>query len=121
MARVLLVDDDPDTLDSLQALLGLMGHQVDAFPDATSAVAALTSDPHPFDLALLDLGLPGVDGFELCRRIRAAAGADALVVALTGLSGQAERAAASGFDGLLLKPAQPDQLKRLLANVGPPG
>src|SRR5262245_33481553 len=121
MARVLLVDDDPDTLDSLQTLLGLMGHQVDAYPDATSAVTALTLDPRPFDLALLDLGLPGVDGFELCRRIRAAVGADTLIAALTGLHGQAERAAASGFDGLLMKPAQPEQLQRLLANVGRPG
>jgi two-component system, sensor histidine kinase len=121
MARVLLVDDNLDTLDSLQTLLGLLGHETAAYADAPSALAALASQPGHFDLALLDLCLPGVDGFELCRRMRAAAGGDTRLVALTGQPGQAERAAASGFDSLLLKPARVDQLQRLLANVGRAG
>ena len=121
MARVLLVDDNLDSLHSLQTLLELLGHETAAYADAPSALAALTLEPRRFDLALLDLALPGVDGFELCRRIRAAAGAATTVVALTGLPAQAERAAASGFDDLLLKPAQLDQLQRLLAKVGRPG
>jgi CheY-like chemotaxis protein len=71
------------------------------------------------DLVLLDLGMPGIDGYECCRRIRGALGSDVIVVALSGW-GQARdkaEAARAGFDGHLTKPADPVALARLLSDL----
>src|SRR4051812_11761708 len=118
MPRILVVDDDPDTLESLELLLGQMGHLVAPFPNALAALAAVAKHPKPFDLALLDLGLPGVDGCDLARQLRALPqAASAKLVALTGMHDQSGRAAEAGFDHILIKPVQLPRLQALLAQV----
>jgi CheY-like chemotaxis protein len=118
MATVLVVDDDTDTLDSLTTLLGLMGHQVFAYPDAPSALAGVGASAGRFDLALLDIGLPGPDGCDLARRLRALPSAEgAVLVALTGMHDQSGRVAEAGFDHILIKPVQLSRLHQLLAEA----
>jgi PAS domain S-box-containing protein len=114
--RVLIVEDNADARESLRLLLELAGHDVETSEDASSALARLeTFRP---DVALVDLGLPGVDGFTLARTIRAGeSGHDVCLVAVTGY-GQAEdqrRALAAGFDVHLTKPVDPATLEALLA------
>ena len=120
--RLLLVDDHPDAAESLGELLRLQGHEVDVAHDGP---AALESARHrPPDVVLLDLGLPGMDGYEVARRLRGEAAAErarALVVALTGY-GSAEdrrRSRESGIDHHLVKPVDLAELGRLLAEREP--
>jgi CheY-like chemotaxis protein len=118
MPAILLIDDDADTRESLEVLLGLMGHQVTAFPDAPSALAAVAKHPQPFALALVDIGLPGLDGCDLARQLRAIPqAAGAVFVALTGMTDQSGRAAEAGFDHILIKPVQVPRLQALLAEA----
>jgi CheY-like chemotaxis protein len=115
MASILLVDDDRDTRESLRALLGLMGHQAAAFPDAASALQAVAAHGLRFDVALVDIGLPGLDGCDLVRRLKATPQTGgALFVALTGMVDQSGRAAEAGFERILIKPVQIPRLERLL-------
>jgi CheY-like chemotaxis protein len=118
MPRILLVDDDPDTLQSLEVLLGLMGHQAAAFPDAPSTLTAVAKHPERFDVALVDIGLPGLDGCDLVRHLKAVPqAAGAVFVALTGLDDQSGRAAEAGFDHILIKPVQLPRLQALLGEA----
>ena len=117
-ARVLLVEDNDDVADSLTMLLELLGHRVRVAPDGPSALeAARTNVP---DVMLVDIGLPGIDGYEVARRVRAD---DALrgvvLVALTGYGREEDRARAlaAGFDHHLVKPVDPDTLQGLVAEV----
>jgi signal transduction histidine kinase len=116
--RVLVVDDNADAAESLALLLRLRGHHVRLAFDGPAAVAA-APDYAP-DVVLLDLGLPGMDGHEVARRLRQQAGLDkALVVALTG-SGSDEdrqRSREAGCDHYLVKPVDWDDLDRLIAGV----
>ncbi|HEY1141210.1 MAG TPA: ATP-binding protein [Lysobacter sp.] len=109
--RILIVDDNREHADSLAHLLRLGGHQVTVVYDSYDALSVFTSvDP---DVVLLDLGMPGMDGYELCRRIRATpAGREALILAVTGWGQQTdrERSAESGFDGHLVKPVSPHEI-----------
>ncbi|WP_254225610.1 hybrid sensor histidine kinase/response regulator [Burkholderia glumae] len=112
--RVLVVDDNVDAADALAALLSIEGHQVKVAYSALDALALAPSfEPSAI---LLDIGLPGMDGHEAARRLRAMpAGRDAQLVAVTGY-GQAadrERALAAGFDAHLVKPVAMAQLQRL--------
>ncbi|MGS1033621.1 ATP-binding protein [Burkholderia glumae] len=112
--RVLVVDDNVDAADALAALLSIEGHQVKVAYSALDALALAPSfEPSAI---LLDIGLPGMDGHEVARRLRAMpAGRDAQLVAVTGY-GQAadrERALAAGFDAHLVKPVAMAQLQRL--------
>ena len=114
--RILVVDDNRDAAESLATLLRLGGHEVLVAHDGDAAVeTALAERPQ---LALLDIGLPGLDGFEAARRIRERLDADALrLVAVTGW-GQEEdrrRSNASGFDAHLVKPVDPAALDALIA------
>jgi signal transduction histidine kinase/ActR/RegA family two-component response regulator len=114
--RVLVVDDDVDAAQSLAMLLNLWGHEVYATHDGAAALeAAQAWQPA---VVLLDIGLPGMDGYEVARRLRAARGpARPLLVALTGY-GQEEdrrRSQEAGFDRHLVKPADPETLEMLLA------
>jgi CheY-like chemotaxis protein len=113
---VLAVDDHRDTTDSVCQMLTLWGHRPLAAYDAATALATAVAE-RP-DVALLDIGLPGMDGWELARRLRAVPGLEGIrLLAVTGY-GQAvdrERSFAAGFDHHLLKPVEPKLLHRLLA------
>jgi PAS domain S-box-containing protein len=113
--RVLVVDDNHDAADSLGVLLEFLGARVQVVHDGQAALAALPA--HRPGIVLLDLGMPGMDGYEVARRMRAMPqGAGLTLVALTGW-GQArdrERTLASGFDHHLVKPAGLNELSDLL-------
>jgi signal transduction histidine kinase len=114
--RVLVADDNVDAADTLRALLEHLGHTVRCVYDGEAAVAA-AADWVP-ELAILDIGMPGVDGHEACRRIRAQPQVPYLV-ALTGW-GQAadlERSASAGFDRHVVKPVDAGVLEDLLARA----
>ena len=116
--RVLVVDDNADGADSLAMLLEIMGHESTIARDGEQAVDLAAS--YLPDVILMDIGLPGVDGYEASRRIRAQAPQrDVLLVALTGW-GQAadrERSRQAGLDQHLVKPIDPADLERLLADL----
>lgn len=114
--RILIVEDNADAAESFTLLLELAGHQVRSAPDGVGGVAlALELVP---DIAFIDIGLPGIDGFEVARRMRAHPALQASVlVALSGY-GQAEdqrRARDAGFDHHLTKPVDFQRVRQLLA------
>ncbi len=121
--RILVVEDNLDGRESLRDLLEIWGHEVVLAEDGAEGVEkAHESQP---DVALVDIGLPGLDGNEVARRIRAelgAAPADRVeLIAMTGY-GQPEdrrRALQAGFDSYLVKPVDPAHLGRLLTAVRP--
>jgi len=113
--RVLIVDDNVDAADSLAVLLELKGHECQTAYDG-HCVLEVARAFRP-EVVLLDLGLPGLSGFEVARLLRAEPDAASLLVAVTG-QGQPEdrqRAHAAGFDHHLLKPVDIKTLDRLLA------
>jgi CheY-like chemotaxis protein len=115
---VLVVDDNQNGADSLQQLLEIYGHESRAAYDGESALR-LAREFRP-DVVLLDLGMPGLDGYQVARRLRRDEGLhDALLVALTGYGSEEDRrlSAEAGFDAHLLKPADLGQLQRLLADA----
>ena len=116
--RVLLVDDNVDAAESLAMLLRLWGCEVVVAHDGPDALrAAETQRP---EVALLDIGLPGMDGYELARRLRAAADTRGLrLVALTGygLAADRERALAAGFDEHLVKPASLEVVQQVIERL----
>ncbi len=118
--RILVADDNRDAADSLALMLTMMGGEVHATYDGLAAVeAAAAFRP---DVIVLDVGMPGLDGYDAARRIREQAwGKDVVLIALTGW-GQEEdrqRSEEAGFDHHLPKPVEPDALKRLLADRSP--
>ena len=116
--RVLVVDDNVDLANSLAMLLEMSGHEVRIFHDGPSALeAALLYRP---DVVLLDIGLPGFDGFEVARRIRQQSALKNIVlVAMTGYARDTERQRSleAGFDHHLVKPADFDEVQMILASV----
>ena len=116
--RVLVVDDNREHTDSLALYLRMKGHAVRTAYDAASALT--WSAGFSPDAVLLDIGMPDVDGLEVCRRLRAGEGGDRLViVAVTGY-GQAEdrrRSDEAGFDAHLVKPVDPTSLPTLLDSL----
>jgi signal transduction histidine kinase/CheY-like chemotaxis protein len=117
--RVLLVDDDRDTAETSAMLLKLWGQEVRVAYDGPSGLeAAKAFQP---DVILLDIGLPGMSGYELARRLRAQPGLEkALFVATTGYGTHEDkrRAYDAGFQAHLTKPVDPAALQALLANPG---
>lgn len=116
--RLLLVEDEPTVAEVLRGLLEAQGHLVTHATHGLAALAALAQGP--FDALLLDLDLPGVDGFELARMVRArgaGSGRRLPIVAITARSGgdEAMRARAAGMDGFLRKPVTGAQLAAALA------
>jgi len=110
--RVLVVDDNVDAAESTAAFLRLEGHEVKAVHDGLQALASLkVFDPH---VVVLDIGLPGLDGYAVARQLRERGDTShVLLIALTGY-GQKEdraRAAASGFDYHFVKPADPREIQ----------
>lgn len=118
---ILIVEDNADARDALSVLLELEGHVVAAAGEGHQALELVRAkDP---DIALVDIGLPGIDGYEVARRVRALDGRRPVLIALTGY-GQPEdrrRASEAGFDGLLVKPVDPTALTTLLATLEIPG
>ena len=114
--RILVVDDNVDAADSLAVLLRLDGHQVALAYDGPQAIEiAQTERP---SVILLDIGLPGMDGYEVCRRLREGGFASARVIAMTGYGQDKDRQRAmeAGFDEHTVKPVEFAALKRLLAS-----
>jgi len=115
LARVLVVDDNRDAANSLGALLRMLGAEVDVVHDGESALHAFGLQ-RP-EVVLLDIGMPGMDGYEVARRLRERTDArDVLLVALTGWGQEKDRlnSKAAGFDHHLIKPADLGALRSLL-------
>ena len=115
--RVLVADDNRDAADSLQRVLALSGHEVRVAYDGESAVRA-GEEFHP-RVAILDIGMPGMNGYDVARELRTRHGREVTIVALTGWGQEADRrrAAEAGFDHHLTKPVDPGTLDILLAQV----
>jgi DNA-binding response OmpR family regulator len=117
--RILVVDDEEDASVALAEILAQKGHTIRVVPDGAGALAvAPTFDP---ELVLLDLGLPGMDGYEVARRLRTLLGWQVKIVALTGYRDDQVRLVEAGFDGHLLKPTSPAKLFALVAALDRPG
>jgi PAS domain S-box-containing protein len=118
--RVLVTDDNVDAAYSMAAMLEIMGHEVEMAHDGLQALEQL-SVFHP-DVLLLDIGMPNLNGYETCRRLRQLPEGETIhVIALTGW-GQEEdqrRSREAGFDQHLVKPVEPAVLERLLAGLAP--
>jgi CheY-like chemotaxis protein len=114
-SRVLIVEDDEDSREGLRELLQIWGHSVDVAQDGTEGIEkAVELRP---GVALIDIGLPGLDGYQVAHRIREAFGQRPIfLVALTGYvdSQDRQRASESGFDAHLPKPINADKLSSLL-------
>ena len=119
--RVLVVDDNLDAADSLSDLLQVVGHSVEVAHDGPDALAKVRANPP--EVVLCDIGLPGMDGYELARELRReAALGSALLIALSGYTQPEDRRRAreAGFDGHMAKPVDLEQLFQVLA-AEPPG
>jgi PAS domain S-box-containing protein len=116
--QVLIVDDDRNVRQTLELLLHAMDYQVSAAATGARGIElALAQRP---DIALIDLGMPGLDGLEVATRIRAELGQAIRLVALTGFGGDADVAGtkAAGFDHHLVKSGDPRELLQLLEAIG---
>ena len=113
--RILIADDNRDSAESLAALLELDGHEVTIVHDGAGAVAAF-ADARP-EIALLDIGMPGLNGYEVARRLRQSHPASAAtLIAITGWGQEDDkvRARAAGFDHHLTKPVDLQRLSELI-------
>ena len=123
MPTILIVEDSPDNMKLFRTLLALQGHAVVSLAGGETLIDVIAAE-RP-DLVLMDIQLPGKDGFALLAEIRASAVADTRVVALTAhaMTGDRERAMQAGFDGYITKPidirAFPEQVSRALAGEVP--
>ncbi len=119
--KILVVDDNRDAASSLSMLLELMGHEVRVAYDGEKAVQ-LADEFRPH-MVLLDIGMPQVNGYEACRRIRNHDwGADMTLIAVTGWGQDEDRhkSTAAGFDGHLVKPISPETLAQLSSHLHSP-
>jgi CheY-like chemotaxis protein len=117
--RVLVVDDNRESVETLSMLLRLKGHDTRVAQDGEEAIAV--ADDYKPHVVVLDLSLPGMDGYEIARKLRERPyGANLVLVALTGWTGQdvRDKAAAAGFDFHLLKPVDWPNLEQVL-NAAP--
>jgi CheY-like chemotaxis protein len=116
--HILLVEDDDNVRKALRRMLELDGHRVEVAGDGPAGVElALATVP---EVAFIDIGLPGIDGYEVGRRIRATLGSRVLLVASTayGQEQDRRRSKEAGFDAHLAKPVSSEDLARLLDRVG---
>lgn len=116
--RILVVDDNYDAAESMTVLLGLFGNEVEMRHDGIAAVEAFTAFKP--NVILLDISLPGLDGYGAAEQIRRLPGGAAVaLVAMTGHGGAGDmrRSAAAGFDKHLVKPVQPNTLIELLSSI----
>jgi CheY-like chemotaxis protein len=116
--RILVVDDNRDSVDSLAVWLRLKGHEVELAYDGLQAIAA-AEQLRP-DVVLLDIGMPRLNGYEACRRIRERPwGKEVALIAVTcwGQDEERRRSEEAGFDDHLVKPVDPAALVKLLASL----
>jgi two-component system, sensor histidine kinase len=114
--RILVIDDNEDARQAMRTLLEMWGHAVDVAADGPEGLAKALAEPP--DVALVDIGLPGLDGYSLAERVRAEEREGRmLLVAVTGYGSACDRARAlaAGFDAHMVKPVDPAALSRLLA------
>jgi CheY-like chemotaxis protein len=114
--RILVVDDNQDSLESTALLLGMLGHVVQTAVDGLAAVEA--AERFRPDVILMDIGLPKLDGHAATRRIRAEPwGKSILIIAVTGWGQESDRALskAAGCDAHLVKPLDVTELEGMLA------
>jgi CheY-like chemotaxis protein len=110
--HILLVEDDDSVRKALRRILELDGHRVEGARDGPEGVElALATAP---EVAFIDIRLPGIDGHEVARRIRAALGSRVLLVALTAQEQDRRRSSEAGFDAHLVKPVSYEDLTRVL-------
>jgi CheY-like chemotaxis protein len=115
---VLIIEDNDDARRMLRHLLDRAGHEVyEAAEGADGLARALALAP---DAVIVDIGLPGLDGYAIARRLREVGPPGVLLVAITGYGqdGDRRRSREAGFDVHLTKPIDPDVLDALLANAG---
>jgi CheY-like chemotaxis protein len=112
--KILIVDDNRFVADSVAILLRLTGHEALTAYDGGAALAAVEAF-HP-DVVLVDLVMPGIDGFEIARQLRASHNGTMRIIALSafGMPEVREATRAAGFDALLTKPATADELAGIL-------
>ena len=116
--RVLVVDDNEDSAESLTVLLRLKGHTVESRHDGRGAVE--TAELFRPEVILLDLGMPGLSGYEVCREIRNQPwGSEMLLIAQTGWGQDQDRQRTkdAGFDGHLTKPIDLARLEKILSDL----
>ncbi len=116
--RILVVDDNRDSADSLAILLRMTGNEVRTAYDGFAAIQAAESYQPEF--VLLDIGMPKLNGYDACRRIREQPwGKNMVLIALTGLGQDRDRRRTeeAGFDAHLVKPVDPQALLKLLASL----
>jgi PAS domain S-box-containing protein len=118
--RVLIVEDNEDAAESFRLLLELHGHQVRVARDGLEGLRAF--EEFSPEVAFLDLGLPGIDGFGVAERIRAIAGKHPVLVAISGYGRDEDkqRALEAGFDAHLTKPVDHDRIEALLQTLAAP-
>ena len=112
---MLIVEDNADSREMLAQLLRMDGCNVTVAVDGNQGLEAIRREK--FDLALVDIGLPGIDGYEVARQVRGSSGGDGIyLVALTGYGRPEDRLAVleAGFDEHLVKPVKPSELDRVL-------
>lgn len=116
MRRVLVVDDDPLIIEILRTILDLEEYEVTAANDGEAALELVGRDSP--DVIVLDVMMPGIDGFEVCRRIKADDGGPPVIL-LTARDNEADRAAGkdAGCDGYLTKPFSPLELLEMIDDV----
>lgn len=114
MADILVVEDHEDSRAALALWLEVVGHTVEAAADGPSAIAVARARPP--NVAIVDIGLPGLDGWEVARRLRHEFGERIGLIALTSRQTSADRAQSyeAGFDFHLVKPAIGDELVRAI-------
>jgi CheY-like chemotaxis protein len=115
--RILLVDDNTMNVELFSDALESEGHEVAVERDGTSGRARALRDA--FDLVLLDVQLPGMDGLTVCRELRAAGlTGPILAVSSAAMAEQVESGRAAGFDGYLVKPIAPAELREAVRRYG---
>jgi len=114
--HILLIEDNPDARESLRLLLSMMGHQVDTAADGVEGVEKAL-DVHP-EVAIVDIGLPRMNGYEAARRIRAALGETVVLIACTAYDqpDARRRVREAGFDAHIVKPMEINELMPWLEN-----